>query len=228
MDKTKILIVEDEINIVELLVYNLEANGYAVAYATDGLQGLQKVKEWRPQLILLDLMLPMLDGIEVCKKIKFSEDTADIPIIMLTAKSTETDKVLGLEMGADDYLTKPFSVRELMARVKVVLKRSAQATLPKQHHYRVHDLLIDIEKHEVTFKGEPVQLTFKEFELLRILTENQGRVLTRDQLLDEVWGYDYHGETRTVDVHIRHLRRKIEDNDGEYIETIRGVGYKMK
>lgn len=228
MSKTRILIIEDEVNIIELLRYNLEENGYVVEFATDGLKGLECVKTFQPQLILLDLMLPGLDGIEVCKKIKQSELSEQIPIIMLTAKSTETDKVLGLEIGADDYLTKPFSIRELLARIKVVLKRTQTITKSKETVYKIHDLLLDCDKHEVKMRNEEVQLTFKEFELLKLLVENRGRVLTRDQLLDEIWGYEYYGETRTVDVHIRHLRKKLDDTQSHYIETIRGVGYKMK
>lgn len=228
MSKTKILIIEDEVNIIELLRYNLEANGYSVEFATDGLKGLEYVKTYQPHLLLLDLMLPGLDGVEVCKKMKQSELTEQIPIIMLTAKSTETDKVLGLEIGADDYLTKPFSIRELLARIKVVLKRTQTVSRSKETVYKVNDLLLDCDKHEVKMGNTDIQLTFKEFELLKLLVENRGRVLTRDQLLDEIWGYEYYGETRTVDVHIRHLRKKLNDTESHYIETIRGVGYKMK
>jgi two-component system alkaline phosphatase synthesis response regulator PhoP len=228
MSKLKILIIEDELNIVELLKYNLETNGYEVDFATDGLSGLQKIKTIHPNLVLLDLMLPLLDGVELCKKVKYASETEHIPIIMLTAKGTEMDKVIGLEIGADDYLTKPFSIRELLARIKVVLKRSQNDPKPKTDIFQVLDLTVDVVKHEVKMKEELLQLTFKEFELLKILIENRGRVLTRDQLLDEVWGYEYYGETRTVDVHIRHLRKKIGDLNSDYIETIRGVGYKIK
>lgn len=228
MSKIKILIIEDEMNIVELLKYNLETNGYEVDFATDGLSGLQKIKTVSPNLVLLDLMLPLLDGVELCKKVKYSPETEHIPIIMLTAKGTEMDKVIGLEIGADDYLTKPFSVRELLARIKVVLKRTHNEHKPKSEMHQIIDLTLDVVKHEVTLKGQVLQLTFKEFELLKILVENRGRVLTRDQLLDEVWGYEYYGETRTVDVHIRHLRKKMGDLNSDYIETIRGVGYKIK
>ncbi len=225
----RVLIIEDEEHIVELLKFNLENNGYEVIVARDGEEGIEKGKKEMPDLILLDLMLPKIDGIEVCRKLKSYEPTEETPIIMLTAKGGETDKVLGLEIGADDYITKPFSIRELLARVKVVLRRVkrdvSSATTSK---LEIDGLLIDIEKHEVYCSEKMVQLTFKEFELLRTLAENRGKVLSRNYLLDEIWGYDYYGETRTVDVHVRHLRKKIEEAGIKYIETVRGIGYKMK
>lgn len=230
MNYGRILVVDDEEHIVELIKFNLEKNGYKVLVAYDGEEALKKAEKEIPNLIVLDLMLPVIDGIDVCKKLKMSEKTLDIPIIMLTAKGEETDKILGLEMGADDYITKPFSVRELVARIKAVLRRSKDSSNKKQEVIKIDDIEINIEKHEVIRDDEKLELTLKEFELLRILSENRGKVLSRNFLLDEVWGYDYYGETRTVDVHIRHLRRKLKDDNKntKYIETVRGIGYKMK
>ena len=225
-----ILIIEDEEHIVELIKFNLENNGYKVSFATDGQKGLELIESEQPDLVLLDLMLPKVDGIDICNRVKNNKNLKEIPIIMLTAKSGETDKIIGLEIGADDYITKPFSVRELLARIKVVLRRY-QATKNNniEGSLTIEDLVIDIDKHEVSRDGETFELTLKEFELLRILALNKGRVLSRTYLLDEIWGYDYFGETRTVDVHIRHLRSKIEEGSGKkYIETVRGVGYKIK
>ncbi|WP_425447000.1 response regulator transcription factor [Dethiothermospora halolimnae] len=229
MSYGRILVVDDEEHIVELIKFNLESNGYEIITAYDGYGAIEKARENDIDLIILDLMLPEIDGIEVCRRLKKDNSTENIPIIMLTAKSEETDKVLGLEMGADDYVTKPFGVRELMARVKVVLRRSNDPKTKEVKNIQIKDIIINIEKHEVIKGNEKIELTLKEFELLRILAENRGKVLSRNKLLDEVWGYDYFGETRTVDVHIRHLRKKIQGNNkGErYIETIRGVGYKM-
>ncbi|WP_026895205.1 winged helix-turn-helix domain-containing protein [Clostridiisalibacter paucivorans] len=230
MNYGRILVVDDEEHIVELIKFNLEKNGYKVLVAYDGEEALKKAEKEIPNLIVLDLMLPVIDGIDVCKKLKMSEKTLDIPIIMLTAKGEETDKILGLEMGADDYITKPFSVRELVARIKAVLRRSKDSSNKKQEVIKIDDIEINIEKHEVIRDDEKLELTLKEFELLRILSENRGKVLSRNFLLDEVWGYDYYGETRTVDVHIRHLRKKLKDDNKntKYIETVRGIGYKMK
>jgi two-component system, OmpR family, alkaline phosphatase synthesis response regulator PhoP len=224
----KILIVDDEINIVELIKYNLESNGYKVYTAYDGKEALKTVEEKNVNLIILDLMLPDIDGLEVCKTLKRKESTANIPIIMLTAKGEEFDKILGLELGADDYLTKPFSVRELVTRIKVILRRSA-TDAETSDVIRIGKLTIDITKHEVLKDGGKLDLTLKEFELLKLLINNKGKVLTRDSLLDRIWGYEYYGETRTVDVHIRHLRQKIEvdDKNPVYIETIRGIGYRF-
>jgi len=225
----KILIIEDDDHIIELLKFNVENNGYEVSIAMDGNEGLNKAIDELPDLILLDLMLPGIDGIEICNKLKNKDRTKDIPIIMLTAKGHETDKILGLEIGADDYMTKPFSVRELMTRIKVVFRRySHEVIKPPTVRIVVGDLEINNEKHEVTKHGVLVKLTLKEYQLLEYLAENRGKVLSRNALLDRVWGYDYFGETRTVDVHIRHLRKKIDDDNAEIIETIRGVGYKIK
>ncbi|MDF2672679.1 MAG: response regulator transcription factor [Clostridiales bacterium] len=224
----KILIIDDELHIVELLRYNLESNGYKVIFSLNGREGLNIAIEEKPDLILLDVMLPELDGFDVCKEIKKNKEIEFIPIIMLTAKSEEFDKILGLELGADDYITKPFSVRELLARIKAVLRRNVKEEQEKALGFG--DLIIYLDKHEVVKKGEKVELTLKEFELLRLLVVNKGKVLTRDFLLDKVWGYEYYGETRTVDVHVRHLRQKIEDDDRNprYVETVRGIGYKFK
>lgn len=225
---TKILVVDDEHSIVELLKYNLENSGYEVKEAYDGEEALNMVSQERFDLIILDLMLPKIDGIEVCKRLK--EEYFHIPIIMLTAKSSEADKVLGLNIGADDYITKPFSVKELIARVNALLRRIGE--MEKQNDREIINigkLKIDLERHEVEKNGKLLDLTLKEFELLRILVENKGKVLSRNILLDRVWGYDFYGETRTVDVHIRNLRKKIEDDDKnpQYIETVRGVGYRI-
>ncbi|WP_275935268.1 winged helix-turn-helix domain-containing protein [Abyssisolibacter fermentans] len=223
----KVLIVEDEEHIAELIKYNLEIKGFDTSLAIDGYEATEKANLLVPHLILLDIMLPKRDGIEVCKMLKTNNKTKDIPIIMLTAKSEELDKVLGLEIGADDYITKPFSVRELLARIKAVLRRSYKDEEQVETLIKFGDIVIDIEKHTVVKDGKIIELTLKEFKLLKILAENKGKVLSRNFLLDEVWGYDYFGETRTVDVHIRHLRKKIGDNMG-IIETVRGVGYKIK
>lgn len=225
---TKILVVDDEHSIVELLKYNLENSGYEVKEAYDGEEALNMVSQERFDLIILDLMLPKIDGIEVCKRLK--EEYFHIPIIMLTAKSSEADKVLGLNIGADDYITKPFSVKELIARVNALLRRIGE--MEKQNDREIINigkLKIDLERHEVEKNGKLLDLTLKEFELLKILVENKGKVLSRNVLLDRVWGYDFYGETRTVDVHIRNLRKKIEDDDKnpQYIETVRGVGYRI-
>lgn len=226
MDKTKILAVDDEQHILELLVYNLEENGYEVQAVEDGTKALEVASREKFDLILLDVMLPGMNGVDVCKKLRL-DYKVETPIIMLTAKSEEVDKILGLELGADDYVTKPFSVRELIARIKAVLRRYEQSN-EETNVIKVKNLLIDVDKHEVLFHDTPLDLTFKEFELLRTLAQNRGKVLTREFLLDTVWGYDYIGETRTVDVHIRYLRKKMGNDDSKYIETIRGIGYKMK
>lgn len=227
MSKEKILIVDDEEHICELIKFNLENGGYKTIVASGGMEALKMAKEERPKLILLDVMLPGMDGYDVCKEIRKNELIASTPIIMITARGEELDKVLGLELGADDYITKPFSVRELLARVKAILRRTSVKDFDK--YYVFGEISIDFERHEVLKKGEKVELTLKEFELLQMLIKNRGRVMTRDFLLDKIWGYEYVGETRTVDVHIRHIRQKIEncDKKPKYIETIRGVGYRF-
>ncbi|WP_333859076.1 response regulator transcription factor [Clostridium sp.] len=227
MSKEKILIVDDEEHICELIKFNLENNGYKTVVALEGMEALKIAKEERPKLILLDVMLPGIDGYDVCKEIRKDELIGTTPIMMITARGEELDKVLGLELGADDYITKPFSVRELLARVKAILRRTTIKTLDK--YYVFGDISIDFDRHEVLKNGEKVELTLKEFELLQMLIKNKGRVMTRDFLLDKIWGYEYVGETRTVDVHIRHIRQKIEscDKKPKYIETIRGIGYRF-
>ena len=203
--------------------------GYEVDIAYDGLDGYLKIKENAPQLVLLDWMLPNISGIDMLKKIRNDKSLSDIPVIMLTAKNMESDKIEGLELGADDYITKPFSIKELLARVSSVLRRYNINKENVENVLTVGSLNVNLLKHEV-FKGnEKIDLTLKEFELLKLLLENKGKVLSRNYLLDKIWGYDYYGETRTVDVHIRYLRKKIEgDNSSEkYIQTIRGVGYKI-
>lgn len=226
MDKT-VLIVDDEIHIQELIKFNLTKNGFDVITCGDGLEALKIVENEKPDIILLDLMLPGMDGLEVCKKIRRTPGIEDIPIIMITAKGEELDKILGLELGADDYITKPFSVRELVARVKVMLRRTTMKS--QDNNIKFGNTVIDFQKHEVYKDGKRIELTLKEFELLEILIKNKGKVITRDFLLDKIWGYEYVGETRTVDVHVRHLRQKIEDDDKNpvYIQTIRGIGYKF-
>jgi len=224
----KILIVDDEEHILELLKFNLENAGFKVITASNGIEALEYLKNSLPKLILLDLMLPGMDGYDVCKEIRRDKNLSNIPIIMITARSEELDKILGLELGADDYITKPFSIRELIARVKAVLRRTTNSP-SNDKVFSYGNLMVDFEKHEVTKNGDRVDLTLKEFELLELLIKNKGKVLTRDSLLDKIWGYEYIGETRTVDVHIRHLRQKIEDDDKNprYIETIRGIGYRF-
>ncbi|WP_138203244.1 response regulator [Haloimpatiens lingqiaonensis] len=223
----KILVVDDEEHIRELIKFNLEKNGYKVECAVDGNEALEYVKNNIPKLILLDLMLPGIDGYDVCKKIRGDKNTSNIPIIMITAKGEEIDKILGLELGADDYITKPFSVRELIARVKAILRRVNSKDDGKV--YSFGSIFVDFQKHLVLKNGDEIDLTLKEFELLQILIENEGKVMTREILLDKIWGYEYIGETRTVDVHIRHLRKKVEEDDKNprYIQTIRGIGYRF-
>lgn len=227
MSQYKILVVDDEEHIQELIKFNLENSGYKVICCGNGTDALKIARSEKPDLILLDVMLPGIDGYDVCKEIRKDNNISNLPIIMITAKSEELDKILGLELGADDYITKPFSIRELFARVKAVLRRTAIQPMDKS--YKFDNIIIDFEKHEVTKDNKRVELTLKEFEVLEILIKNKGRVITRDFLLDKVWGYEYIGETRTVDVHIRHLRQKIEEDDKSprYIETIRGVGYRF-
>lgn len=233
----KILIIEDEANIRELVTYNLKANGYETLEAEDGITGITLAYKEKPDLILLDIMLPGKDGYEICRELR-SEDI-NIPIIMLTAKSEEVDKVLGLEFGADDYIAKPFGIRELLARIKAVLRRyeinDKTAVEQKKEDDELENIMagnifIDQGRHEVKVNGVTIELTYKEYELLSFLAKHRDRVYSRDELLDKVWGIDYVGETRTVDVHIRHLRQKIgqDQNGEEYIETIRGRGYKLK
>ena len=213
MAKEKVLIVDDEEHIVELIKFNLLNAGYDVFTANDGIDAVQIARTEKPSLMLLDLMLPGIDGFDVCKEIKRDNEMKKTSIIMLTAKSEELDKILGLELGADDYITKPFSVRELLARVKAVLRRTNSFSETEDDVYDSKNLKVDFERHEVCVNGEKIDLTLKEFELLQILIKNKGKILKRETLLDKIWGYEYIGETRTVDVHIRYLRKKIEEDD---------------
>lgn len=222
---TKILLIEDEDSIRESVAFLLEKEGFQVRQENDGLKGVKAFETDNADLILLDLMLPGLDGLEVCKQIRKS---SNVPIIMLTAKDTELDKVLGLELGADDYITKPFSGRELTARVKAILRRVSEPVAnPEVSEIGV--VKIDPVQHRVTVRGVEIRLPLKEFDLLHYLSQNPGRVLTRNQLIDRIWGSDYFGDTKTLDVHIKRIRAKIEKDPAnpEIIETIRGLGYKF-
>ena len=230
MDR-KILIVDDEKNIVEIIAFNLKKEGYQVIKAGDGEEGVKMAMEENPDLILLDIMMPKMDGYEACKKIREKKNT---PIIMLTARAEELDKVLGLELGADDYVTKPFGVRELMARVKANLRKTVYREEPVavEEEKTVAEgnfgrLDIDTDRYEVRKDGKPLDLTLREFELLKFLSERKGQVFSRETLLEKVWGYEYYGDVRTVDVTIRRLREKLEDTPGkpDFILTKRGVGY---
>ncbi|MFD2616546.1 response regulator YycF [Terrilactibacillus laevilacticus] len=228
MDK-KILVVDDEQPIADILQFNLEKEGYTVVCAYDGEEALQKVEEEKPDMVLLDVMLPVKDGMEVCREIR---KTYNMPIIMLTAKDSEIDKVLGLEMGADDYVTKPFSNRELIARVKANLRRHHQEAGKEEsgNEIVIGDLVIHPEAYIVTKRDETIELTHREFELLHYLGKHLGQVMTREHLLQTVWGYDYFGDVRTVDVTVRRLREKVEDNPSRpaWIVTRRGVGYYLR
>lgn len=224
----KILVVDDEKNIVDILAFNLKREGYTVITAADGEEGLKSFEESNPDLVLLDIMMPKLDGIQVCKSIRTKSET---PIIMLTARAEEVDKVLGLELGADDYVTKPFSVRELMARVKANLRRTIiEKNNESSQVLNFDNMIIDIEKYEVKKDGLVLDLTVREYELLKFLASRKEQIFTREQLLEKVWGYEYYGDVRTVDVTIRRLREKVEDNPGKprYIVTKRGIGYYFK
>lgn len=224
----KILIIEDELPIRELLKFNLQKENYTVIETDNGVDGVNLAKTERPNLILLDLMLPAMDGLDVCRTIKNYQATAGIPLIMLTAKAEEIDKVIGLELGADDYITKPFSTRELVARVKAVLRRSQKESLPAGE-LAVGSLKFNFSRYEVYLNKEKLELTPKEYELLKLFATNVGKVFSREQLLDKVWGYEYYGDTRTVDVHVRHLRAKLAKDPAiaDAIETVRGVGYRL-
>lgn len=216
--------VEDDSNIRELVVYTLESTGMKARGFEDGRAFMEALACETPELVLLDIMLPGEDGIEILKKLRNSAKTKDIPVIMVTAKGSEYDKVIGLDTGADDYITKPFGMMELVSRIKAVLRRTMREKTDTK--YQIGNLSIDVEKHKVKVDGETVTLTLKEFELLEKLMKNRHIVLTRDRLLEEIWGYDFTGETRTVDVHVRTLRQKL-GTAGELIETVRGVGYRI-
>lgn len=229
MDK-KILVVDDEQPIADILKFSLEKEGFTVECAHDGEEAIKKVVELVPDLILLDIMLPLRDGMEVCREVR---KKYDMPIIMLTAKDSEIDKVLGLELGADDYVTKPFSTRELLARVKANLRRhqqKAEEVIPDKKELHIGALVIQPDAYLVTKRGEAIELTHREFELIYYLAKHIGQVMTREHLLQAVWGYDYFGDVRTVDVTVRRLREKVEDNPSHpnWIITRRGVGYYLK
>ncbi len=232
MEKKHIVVIDDEEHILELIQYNLEANGFKVSIFTSVEEAMDTLQRETVHTILLDVMLPGIDGISALERFRKNPVTKDIPIILVTAKAEEIDKILGLELGADDYITKPFSVREVVARVKASVRRTERGPHKDEESANekitIKELVLDIESHLVAYKGESIELTFKEFEILKLLMLNKGRVLTREVILDKVWGYDYYGETRTVDVHIRYLRSKLDTcHIGDYIETVRGVGYKF-
>lgn len=227
MEKKRILIIEDEQSISDIIKFNLEKEGYETLAAYDGQAGYEKAMSENPDLILLDVMLPLMDGFQVCKKVR---ETSLVPILMLTAKEEEIDKVLGLELGADDYITKPFSMRELIARIKANIRRTDFTDLVKDAPSDIQifgNLEIDMNRFEVRKSGQALELTQREFELLKYLAAAEGRVFSREQLLEEVWGYEYYGDIRTVDVTVRRLREKLEDDssDPKYIMTKRGIGY---
>ena len=223
----KILAVDDEDSIRELLELQLKRNGYETLTAADGQAALEQAA--KADLVLLDVMLPGIDGFEVCRRLKADPSTQAIPVIMLTAKSEEIDKVLGLELGADDYMVKPFSVRELLARIKAVLRRSQGSQPAAEQQLTIGPLVMDFSSYTARLGSERLMLTPKEYELLKLLVTNPGRAFMRDELLERVWGYEYYGDTRTVDVHIRHLRAKLAavPELAEAIETVRGVGYRF-
>ena len=223
--KPRILVVDDEPEAVELVEFNLKQAGYAVTTAADGAEALKKARSQTPDLIVLDVMLPEMDGFEICKTLRLDSATAKVPIIMLTAKAAEIDRVLGLELGADDYLTKPFSPRELLLRVKKILARGESAEKPKEQ-MRFGDLLIDLPRHTATWKGRGMELTATEFRLLVTLAQRAGRVQSRDHLLRDVWEYDSLIDTRTVDTHMRRLREKL-GAASKHLDTVRGVGYRF-
>jgi two-component system, OmpR family, alkaline phosphatase synthesis response regulator PhoP len=225
--KKKILLVDDEATIVQSLRYNLERSGYAVTAAGDGRSAVALVASEQPDLVILDIMLPLLDGIEACKEIR---KTSSVPIIMLTAKDQEFDKVLALELGADDYVTKPFSLGEIIARVKARLRRSEVDSEQRDESITIGDITIDRSRQRLVVRGETVALAPKEFRLLHVLMENRGRIVTRQMLLEKVWGYDFEGEHQTISVHVRWLREKIEvdPNNPRHIITVRSRGYMFR
>jgi len=227
MSNELVLVVDDEKTLVKALSFNLEKEGFRVEQAYDGEEALSKVFEIKPDIVVLDLMLPEVDGFEVCRRIR---KKLDVPIIMLTARGEDIDKVLGLELGADDYLTKPFNSRELVARIKAILRRSTVRDEENRKLIQIGRLQVDLLQHRVRMGDQEIALTSKEFALLSFLASNAGNVYSREQLLEQVWGYDYYGDVRTVDVHIRHLREKLEKDPGnpELIITVWGTGYKIR
>jgi two-component system, OmpR family, response regulator len=234
MAKYKVLIVEDDKTLLDVLKYNVQKEGYDAVTASDGLAALDVARKEKPDLIILDLMLPQLDGLEVCRILR-KEMT--VPILMLTSKADEIDRVLGLELGADDYVTKPFSMRELLSRIKALFRRTAMVKIVSEGTpdraealIQSRDIEIDPKRHTATLRGKALDLGLKEFELLSMLAKFKGQVFSRDQLLEKIWGYEYEGNTRTVDVHVRWLRKKIENDPDkpEHLITVRGVGYKFE
>lgn len=232
MERKEVLVVDDKENIVELIRINLERSGFKVIPAYTGAEALEKAKLIIPDLILLDLMLPDIDGFEVCRTIKLNPNTKDVPIIMITAKSEETDKVIGLGLGADDYITKPFGIRELEARIRTVLRRyertqSLQKDIGESENIiKFKDLTIDLTQYQVKRNNEEINLTLTQFKIFKILLENKNKVISRENLLNGLLGDDFNTDVRTIDVHIRNIRKKLEPH--EYIETVRGIGYRMK
>lgn len=224
--KGRILIIEDEIEIVDLVAYNLAQSGFAVESAGDGISGLEKAREGRSSLVILDLMLPLMDGLEVCRLIRSDSRLGRLPVIMLTSRTAEMDRVLGLEIGADDYVTKPFSPRELVLRVKKLLQ---QTSVPPAHNevYRIGILSMDVSRHSVEVEGTPVELTATEFRLLQTLMERRDCVQTRESLLCDIWVLDKKLDPRTVDTHMRRLREKLGASGAPYLDTVRGVGYRL-
>ncbi|MFH0941875.1 MAG: response regulator transcription factor [Chloroflexota bacterium] len=229
MDAGKILVVEDDPNLLSVLKYNLTREGYRVATATSGDQAVEIARREKPELIILDVMLPGISGFEVCRILRRD---MTVPVLMLTARADETEKIIGLEIGADDYVTKPFSMRELLARIRAMRRRAGMSGSPPdgETSFKINDLEIDPARHRATIRGKKLELTPKAFDLLAYLVQNRGFVFSREQLLNQVWSYEYAGDTRTVDVHIRWLRQKIEADPRKpaYLVTVRGAGYKME
>lgn len=225
----KILVIDDEEHILELLKFNLELSGFDVCVSSEANQAIELIGKEKPDLLLLDWMLPKISGIDILRKIRQDENIYDLPVIMLTAKNMEDDKIQGLNVGADDYITKPFSIKELMARINTILRRY-RVSDKSQSIIEAGNIILNTDQYGLTVDGHAVDLTRKEFELLKLLMENRGKVLKRDYLLEKVWGYEFYGETRTVDVHIRYLRKKLglDETSENGIDTIRGLGYKMK
>ncbi len=225
-----ILIVDDEPHIVELIRFNLHKEGYTTFEAENGNAALDIIRNNKIDLVILDIMMSDKDGYEVLKEIRFNKETRNLPVILLSARSEEIDKILGLELGADDYITKPFSVKELVVRVKALFRRIESLKPDAEEKIRFGDVEVDLTRRSVKKNNKEIALSFKEFELLKLLIENRGRVLDRDFILQRVWGYEFDGDTRTVDVHIRFLRKKLEDDEKNprYIETVRGVGYRLR
>jgi len=223
MASERILVVDDEANIIDLARLYLERDGFQVEAAFDGAEAIAKIGSLKPDLVILDIMLPEIDGFEVCRQVR---SESDVPIMMLTARDEDIDKIVGLELGADDYMTKPFNPRELVARVKAILRRSERTPLVDTRPLTIGDVVIDPARREVTVAGEPVSLRAKEFDLLLTFAEHKSIVLSREQLLNLVWGFDFYGQTRTVDVHVAHLRKRLAGSKIR-IETVTGVGYKL-